>query len=248
MKKRIHFPLWIVYGIPVFLWAYTYFYHIYNISNGLQVYREYGFIENVTDVMLLIAIILFLVCLKKVELFWEKLWLLVLAAGAIYFLGEEISWGYHLFHYHVSDEWVQLNCQKEPNLHNLPGIYGILFDKLPRQLLSIGVIIGGILGVIADRRDSWPNNILFRRLIPSGETLFVAVAASVVTVPEKILEHIWAETPKWFILGNAGGELKEGFLAFFIMLYAYGLFRIFSHSSGNGVVDSVRTASPPDIQ
>lgn len=235
MKKRIHSPTWLVYGIPIILWAYTYFDNIFRVSSGT--YREYGFVENVTDFMLLISIILFLVCLKKVELLWEKLWLIILAAGAIYFLGEEISWGYHLFHYQVSDEWAQINCQKEPNLHNLTGIYGILFNKLPRQLLSIGVIIGGVLGVIADRTDSWPNKISFRRLIPSGDTLFVAIAASVVSIPEKILEHVLAEPPRWLILGNAAGELKEGFLALFIMLYAYRLFRIFFHPVGNGVVD-----------
>jgi len=37
-------------------------------------------------------------------LLWEKLWLLILATGAIYFLGEEISWGYHLFGFDVNEE------------------------------------------------------------------------------------------------------------------------------------------------
>ncbi len=71
-------------------------------------------------------------------------------------------------------------------MHNLTGTFEILFDKLPRQLLSIGVIIGGLLGVFADRRKDWPKNALMRRLIPSGNTLFVAVVANVVSVPERM--------------------------------------------------------------
>lgn len=111
---------------------------------------------------------LFLVCLKKAECFWEKLWLLILAAGAVYFLGEEISWGYHLLGYDVNEEWMALNDQKEPNFHNLTGAWEIVFDKLPRQLLSVGVVLGGLLGAYADRRESWPNRPFLRRLIPPG--------------------------------------------------------------------------------
>lgn len=135
---------------------------------GTGRYREHGLIENATNLLLLAAIILFLLCQKKAELLWEKLWLLILAAGAIYFLGEEISWGYHLFGFDVNEEWMALNDQKEPNLHNLRGIWEILFDKLPRQLLLIGAEIGGLLGVYADRRGAWPGNSSLRRLIPPG--------------------------------------------------------------------------------
>lgn len=225
MKKRIHIPVWLVYGLPVFLWVYTYFDHVNSIITGTNVYREYGLIENATAIMLFIAMIFFLLCLKKATSVLEKVWLLILTVGAFYFLGEEICWGYHFFHYDVSDQWIKLNEQKEPNLHNLTGTWGIIFDRLPRQLVAIGVIIGGLLGVLADRRGSWPQNNLLRRLIPAGDTLFVAVLASVVSIPEKILTHTLAEPPKWTLLGNDSGELKECLLALFIMLYAYGLFR-----------------------
>jgi hypothetical protein len=139
-----------------------------------------------------------------------------------------------LFGFDVNEEWMALNDQKEPNLHNLKGIWEILFDKLPRQLLSIGVVIGGLLGLYADRRGSWPKERWLRRLIPSGDILFVAVAANVVSLPERIGEHLFAEMPKWLVLGNASGELKECLLALFILLYAYGLFRSFSPSSKGG--------------
>lgn len=227
MKKRIHFPVWLIYGITVFLWIYTYLEHVNSMADGGRVYREYGLIENVTALMLFAAIMLFLLCLKKTEWLVEKVWMLILTAGAIYFLGEEISWGYHFFHYNVDVNLAVLNDQQEPNLHNLTGIYEILFDKLPRQLLSICIVIGGLLGLIADRRDSWPQSASLRRMIPSGDTFFVAVVANVVSVPEKIGDHILSETPQWLMLGNASGELKECLLAFFILLYAYGVLSSF---------------------
>jgi len=228
MKNQICFSPRFVYGITIFLWVYTYLAHVHSMTGGERVYREYGLIENVTALMLLGAVILFLVCLKKTETLWEKGWLLILAVGAIYFLGEEISWGYHFFHYDIDANLATLNDQQEPNLHNLTGTFEILFDKLPRQILSIGIVIGGVLGVIADRAASWPKNESVRRLIPSGNTLFVAVVANIVSVPEKIADHVCSETPQWLMLGNDSGELKECLIAFFILLYAYGLYRRFS--------------------
>ncbi len=236
MKAKLNFSPWFVYGVTVFLWVYTYFDKERRLLYGVHTYREYGIIESATVIFLFLAILLYLLCLKKAEPPWEKGWLLILAAGSFYFLGEEISWGYHFFHYHFSDSWRALNAQKEPNLHNLKGIWGIFFDKLPRQLLSIGTVIGGLLGAYAARRRSWPKNRTLRRLIPPSHTLFVAVSASLVSVPEKVGEHLLSEMPAWLKLGNASGELKECLLAFFILLYAYGLFCKFSpfYSKGKG--------------
>ena len=228
MRKRVYLTPWSIYGLTIFLWVYTCFAHVHSIDGGGRVYREYGLIENATALMLLGAVFLFLVCLKKAETPWEKGWLLILAVGAIYFLGEEISWGYHFFHYDIDADLVALNDQQEPNLHNLTGTFEILFDKLPRQLLSIGIVIGGVLGCVADRKPSWPKNASVCRLIPSGNTLFIAVVANIVSVPEKIADHVFSETPQWLMLGNDSGELKECLIAFFILLYAYGLYRHFS--------------------
>ncbi|MEN6318609.1 MAG: hypothetical protein ABFD82_07625, partial [Syntrophaceae bacterium] len=149
MKKSIHIPAWLVYGLPVVLWIYTYFDHYVDHINFFsnEVNSEYGLIENATALFLFVAIIFFLLCLKKSKSFGEKMWLLILIVGSVYFLGEEISWGYHFFHYDVGGKWIGMNEQKEPNLHNLGDIWRIIFKELPRQLLSIAVVIGGLLGV-----------------------------------------------------------------------------------------------------
>jgi hypothetical protein len=232
MKKNINSPAWLVYGVTVVLWIYTYFDHMNNLSSGVLVNREYGLIENATNLFLFAALIFFILCLKKPLLLWEKIWLLILTAGTFYFLGEEMSWGYHFFHYDVSNTWMGVNDQGEPNLHNLKGPWEILFKNLPRQLLSIGVIIGGLLGVIADHKETWLKNTSLRLLIPSGDTLFVAIVANVVSAPEKIFTYFLtkAQTPKWLLLGNDAGELKECLLALFIMLYAYEVYRNYSYT------------------
>ena len=61
--------------------------------------------------------------------------------GSLYFALEELSYGQHMFRWETGKTWSELNDQQETNLHNvLP-----LFDQLPRTLLTLGVLIGGII-------------------------------------------------------------------------------------------------------
>lgn len=188
---------------------------------------EYGLIENVTALLLLVAIVFFLMGLKNTKASWEKIWILILVAGSFYFLGEELSWGYHFIGYHVDDKLKAINDHGETNLHNLKGYWSVIFSTIPRQLLSIGVVVGGILGVWADRREDWPKTKSLRRMIPVGNTLFIAIAASLVSLPQKIMEQVLNKVPEIFELTEPR-ELKECFLALFIALYAYIIWKRFN--------------------
>ncbi len=222
MKTDQTFPSWLVYGVPIVLWIYVYVEHVYGFlsKNG---YREYGLIENLTAIILFVSIVYFIFCLKKMHSFCGKAWILTLILGATYFLGEEISWGHHIFNYTISDQWASINDQKEPTLHNLKGVWEIFFDNIPRQLLSAGVLIGGLLGWWKNRKADWPPEKTLRQLIPEGNTLFITVIAYLTYAPEKILEHVLSKMPNWLVIGNDAGELQECLLAFFIMLYAYNI-------------------------
>lgn len=222
---RYRFPTALVVGLPVALWIYTYIEHAVVLSSALPIYREYRLIENITVIILLVAVISLVVSFQQAPALGEKIWLALLSAGAVYFLGEEISWGYHIIPHSTAPRVPGLNDQGEPNLHNLGGMWEIVFDKLPRQLLSLGVIIGALLGLRAEQGTGWPRSPRLRRLLPAGNTLFVAILASIVSVPEKIGEHVMAAPPEWLILGTNAGELKECLLALFIAFYAYGLRR-----------------------
>ena len=60
-----------------------------------------------------------------------------------------MSWGQHFFHWNTPDYWAEVNRQQETNLHNTYAV----FEKYPRAILEIGVVIGGILIPIAAAFD-----------------------------------------------------------------------------------------------
>ena len=71
---------------------------------------------------------------------WLGPWTFLLILGCIYVIGEELSWGQHLFGW-GTPEWIdRLNDQGETNLHNVSS----WFDQKPRLLLEISIVIGGI--------------------------------------------------------------------------------------------------------
>lgn len=226
MKENYKFSPWLVYGVPIALWIYAYLEHGYCIWTGTTINSEYGLIENVTVLALIIAFIYFLFCLKNAKESWAKAWIVILALGTFYFFGEEISWGQHFLGYYTNDQWKAMNDHGETNLHNLTGLAGVIFNTIPRQILSIGVIIGGFLGYWAEKND-WPENTSLRRVIPRGNTLFMAITASLISVPQKIMEQVLPEVPKIFELTEPR-ELKESFLAIFIALYAYSIWQRYS--------------------
>ncbi len=65
---------------------------------------------------------------------------IIAALSSLYIAGEEMSWGQHFFHWNTPDYWAEVNRQQETNLHNTYAV----FEKYPRAILEIGVLIGGI--------------------------------------------------------------------------------------------------------
>ena len=193
-------------------------------------YHESGAIEWATVVFLLIGIyyaagILRLAIGRGVR--WLCAWAVLLLLGAIYFAGEELSWGQHVFQWSTPEPWQRLNDQEETNLHNVH----LLFDQLPRALLTLGALIGGVmvplyrrysarrLRLFSDRdEDSWTY-----WLWPTWVCLPAAVAVLVVSPFDKLVETFGAAAPDWLYM--KGGELKECLLALFILIYLLALHR-----------------------
>jgi hypothetical protein len=143
--------------------------------------------------------------------------------GSIYFAGEELSWGQHIFGFSTPEGYKGLNHQKEMNLHNLNGIYRELFDKIPRTLLTIGIFFGGI--VFPFCKSKLPD--LIRRYVPGKEVLFTSILAVFISVPGKFLKHghdkVELEGMEKMKGGGPrfdGGEMKELYIALFILLFA----------------------------
>ena len=202
------------------------------IGGGAQawLYHESGAIEWATVVFLLIGIFyaagaLRLAVSRGVR--WLCAWVVLLLLGAAYFAGEELSWGQHVFQWATPEQWRLLNDQQETNLHNVHS----LFDQLPRALLTLAALVGGVatplyrrysaqrLRLLSDKDDdAWPY-----WLWPTWVCLPVSVAVLVVSPFDKLVESFGAAAPDWLYM--KGGELKECLLALFILTYLLSLHR-----------------------
>ena len=97
-------------------------------------WEENGFIENFQSLLLFLAILLLLKSYLKIKNFnFFKIFLFIKFIALIYFLGEEISWGQHFFKWNSPSLFLELNNQKETNIHNISN----LFDQLPRSLVML---------------------------------------------------------------------------------------------------------------
>lgn len=183
-------------------------------------HSEFGLVENLTLVFLFVAIVLGIRLLLRRRAVPGRLfglWTLLLTLGAVYFAGEEASWGYHLLGVEVMGGLKEFNHQQEPNLHNLEGIPGVFLDQTPRFLLTAAAAIGGILVPLWQRYKTpitWPTSWIW----PTIVCLPTAVLAVGVTIPSKIFSLLGMD-----VQVAHQGEYKELFLALFMMMYLASL-------------------------
>jgi hypothetical protein len=153
---------------------------------------------------------------RRLPVKWLGAWLGLLTLGCLYFAGEEASWGQHYFGWGTPEALAAVNAQHETNIHNIAGV----FDQLPRTLLTIGVIVGGILApiLLRLRTGSWrPIEGVWGWVLPTAVCLPTAVLATVIGLPRRLAESSGGELPR--LLDYAGGEFKEYFFGLFLMLY-----------------------------
>lgn len=188
---------------------------------------EYGLVENATLVVLVAAIVygVRIALMRALDPApgWIRWWVILITLGSIFFLGEEASWGQHLFDWRPSDRWSDLNLQQETNLHNIAG-FGFVFDQLPRNLLTASALVGGIIVPLYRRgRGLAKTRDRFHYWIwPTLVCMPVSLLGVFASVPQKMYKTMGAPLPD-LLVGLNPGELKECFLAFFIMLYLASL-------------------------
>lgn len=220
MNKELHKLVWLV--LPIVVAALPYIARILGPHTDAYVYGEKGIIENITVVFLLIAIIsslMFLYAKEKIKFKSLKVWMVIFLLGAIYYAGEEMSWGQHFFGWGTPESWTEFNDQQETNLHNTAAI----FDQIPRTLLSLAALIGGVLIPVYRRfKNHIPNNeSFFDWLLPTYVCLPAALLSLLVSWHEKIYEALDIAIPA--VLDIRAGETKECLLALFMMMYALSL-------------------------
>jgi hypothetical protein len=135
---------------------------------------------------------------------------IIAALTCLYTAGEEMSWGQHFFHWNTPDYWALVNRQQETNLHNTYAI----FEKYPRAILEIGMVIGGILIPIA---AAFAPRIRANRLslfLPPAALMPSAIIAMAVKLADLLLQKGYVGE-----LMQRPSETIENYLHFFIFAY-----------------------------
>lgn len=217
MNKEIHKLVWLV--LPIVVAAMPYIARMISLDTDRYMYSETGIIENITVIFLLAAIIaclLFLFAKKRIQIAGFKVWMVFFLLGAIYYAGEEMSWGQHFFGWVTPEQWTEFNDQQETNLHNTAAI----FDQIPRTLLSLAALIGGVIIPIYRKvKNHVPSKeSVFDWLLPTYVCLPAALLSLLVSWHEKVYEIFDFNIPT--VLDIRAGETKECLLALFMMMYA----------------------------
>lgn len=172
---------------------------------------EDGLVEIGTAVLALTATVaggLALRHRRRLPTRWLAGWLLAVTAACFYFGMEEISWGQKVFQWDTPEWIAAFNDQGETNLHNTSG----LFDQLPRNLLMLWVIAGGIVAPILARIRGkaleppmfWPT--------------YVCLPTAVLAIATRTPDYLsWLSLP--FSIRIDSGEVKEFYYALFLLLY-----------------------------
>jgi len=185
-------------------------------------------LEVLTVVVLLPAVVLgAMIFLRRRELPRGVGWLMLLAGlAALYFAGEEASWGQHWLGYGTPQAVARINEQGEFNIHNISS----LFNNVPRQLMFGGALVGGmVLPLALRRRLSWPEapKSLWYWLIPNYRLVLISAMAVFLRLPNR-LHHWLGAPPTESYLARAvfrySGEFKEYCFALIILLYLLSVY------------------------
>lgn len=136
--------------------------------------------------------------------------------ACLYIAGEEHSWGQHFFHWETPDYWSQINRQQETNLHNTLH----LFDKKPRLLLELGVLIGGVLIPIAARFRPHIRYMRWSLYFPASAMMPTALCALLFKITDSLQDAFGV-----YPLAARPSESIELYLYLFILFYLVVLTR-----------------------
>ena len=212
MNKKNNLLLY--HGLPLFVLVFPFIW-LALTGNDRALKGEAGIVEIATFLFLVIAIgfcVSSLTITRRLDLpGFLKIWFLILIAGATYFALEEISYGQHMFGWDTADSWKELNDQGETNLHNVHS----LFDQVPRALLTLGILIGGVVlplyRYFRDIRLDESNRFYWQW--PTLDCVTIGLLVILIRPFQEVFDTEAIST----------GETKELMFALFILLYCVSL-------------------------
>lgn len=203
---------------------------------------ETGLIENLTVAFLLPAIVLGVVIfLHRKDLPRRVGWLMLLVAlAALYFAGEECSWGQVYLGFPTPETLGRINDQNEFNIHRTSN----LFSNVPRQLMLAATLVGGVIlplapHVLARRRrlPGWIRRLIERGrdpahplhwIVPNYRLVVVSLMALCLRLPEKLTKLAGVRPHEDTYIGKAffrdSGEFTEFYYALVILLYLLSVY------------------------
>ncbi len=196
-------------------------------GNDRMLKGEAGIIENMTVIFLVVAIGF---CISGLSLANRiglsslvKAWLFVMILGSAYFALEEISYGQHMFGWGTAETWKELNDQDETNLHNVHAI----FDQVPRALLTLGILIGGIILPLYRhfRGIQLGHDNRFYWQWPTLDCLTIGLLVILIRPALSLVDVEFINT----------GEMKENLFALFILLYCISIHTRLKQLAGDDV-------------
>jgi hypothetical protein len=211
MKK---FSALFYHGLPLFILVFP-FVWVALAGNDRALKGEAGMVELATFLFLVIAIGFCVSSLRVTRRLglsgFLKTWLLILIAGAAYFGLEEISYGQHMFGWGTADSWKEFNDQGETNLHNVHA----LFDQLPRALLTLGILVGGVILPLYRhfREIRLDESNRFYWQWPTLDCITIGLLVILIRPFQEVFDTDAIST----------GETKELMIALFILLYCVSL-------------------------
>lgn len=188
---------------------------------------ELGLAETSQNIFLAIALVMAGVMCARAKGLLLKLWLGLVFLGVLYLLGEETSWGQHYFRWGVDGWFAANNDQAETNLHNTNA----LFDQLPRNLLYIGMVVGGIvhplLKLFRRGRGLIDNPWWWAPTIACLPPVVFAFIAGAPKALDKLLTNVgveaWAGGFRLETFIGRASEMEECFMYLFFIVYLLSL-------------------------
>ncbi len=155
--------------------------------NTLNLWAEGHFVENLQSILLFFSILLLFSSAKRIkkENINIHYFLIVQCLGLIYFFGEEISWGQHIFKWESPDIFLKQNIQEETNLHNISN----LFNELPIGLVLIWCSFSAMTIVVVNKIFKI-NKLTFLIICPNKNLIYISLLLLFFTLPDLTIDKL----------------------------------------------------------